>query len=47
MFENERAEHYMSEKKEKTVGIIVVAIVAVIAMKFGWLQEYWTRVKPG
>ena len=52
MFENERKEHHMSEKKEKTIGIIVVAVIVVIivvsiALKFGWLQEYWTRVNPG
>ena len=52
MFENERAEHHMSEKKEKTIGIIVAAvivvvIVACIALKFGWLQEYWAKVNPG
>ena len=52
MFENERKEHHMSEKKEKTIGIIVVAVVVVIivvciALKFGWLQEYWAKVNPG
>ena len=51
MFANERKEHHMSEKKEKTIGIIVVAVIVVIivvciALKFGWLQEYWTRVNP-
>ena len=52
MFENERREHNMSEKKEKTIGIIVVAVIvvvilAMIAMKSNWLREYWTRVVPG
>ena len=52
MFENERAAHHMSEKKEKTIAIIVVAVIVVvivvcIALKLGWLQEYWTRVNPG
>lgn len=52
MFANERREHHMSAKKEKTIGIIVVAVIVVvivvcIALKLGWLQEYWTRVNPG
>lgn len=50
MFENERAEHHMSEKKEKTIGIIVAAvivvvIVACIALKLGWLRQgLWARM---
>ena len=52
MFENERREHHMTEKKEKTIGIIVAAVIVVvivvcIALKLGWLQEYWAKVNPG